>query len=71
MQATLKIMKILHIARDTRTLKSGEIEKKTKNIKNVYQCNNNNKSSSAAGRTDNGLLTPSLRMDTPISGVST
>ena len=30
----------------------------------------NVKSSSAAGRTGNGLPTPSLRMDTPISGVS-
>ena len=29
------------------------------------------KSSSAAGRTENGLLTPSLRMDAPVSGVST
>ena len=29
------------------------------------------KSSSAAGCTENGLATPSLRMDTPISGVST
>ena len=29
------------------------------------------KSSSAAERTENGLPTPSLKMDTPISGVST
>ena len=29
------------------------------------------KSLSAAGRTEDGLPTPSVRMDTPISGVST
>ena len=29
------------------------------------------KSSSTAGRTKNGLPTPSLKIDTPISGVST